>query len=269
MMNNVFTIKRFGALIRKECREYFGNFGLTVLSMTGAYVIYLLASLLTSSPPSVFSRLSLMVLWTAIALIFAPSKLYGTANHKKKGLHYVQLPVSALEKTISMFVVSYLCVTLSMLISLLAVDTLFYLLFPSRSSGFLLTNSWSFFPVKTFFDLFVIQSLFVLGNMVFKRQKVAKTFAVIMGVVFLVSFVMGIVIKAIGIEVIERLVETLLKDLPQEIAPGRIAEMRDLRLWSIQNSLIRTLLVIAHTVRGLVVASCWFGTYRLIKTTKY
>ena len=253
-MNNVFAIKRFGALVKKECREFFGNFGLTVLSMTGTYVIYLLASLLSSSPPSIVSRLSLMVAWTGFALVFAPSKLYGTANHKKMGLDYVQLPSSALEKTLSMFVVSYLCVTLSMLISLFAVDTLFYLLFPSRSAGFLLTDTYNIFSVKTFVDLFVIQSLFVLGNMVFKRQKVVKTFAVLIGFVFLLSFVMGLLVKAIGVEAVERWVEVVLKDFPQ---------------LSVQSSLVRTFVIITHAVRGLVVASCWLGTYRLIKTTKY
>ncbi|MDY0174648.1 MAG: hypothetical protein RBR62_05590 [Bacteroidales bacterium] len=268
-MNNVFAIKRFGALVKKECREFFGNFGLTVLSMTGTYVIYLLASLLSSSPPGILSRLSLIVVWTGLALVFAPSKVYGMANHKKMGLSYVQLPSSALEKTISMFVVTYLCVTLSMLISLFAVDTLFYLLFPSRSSGFLLTGSHSMFSIKTFFDLFVIQSLFVLGNMVFKRQKVVKTLAVLIGFVFLLSFVMGLLVKAIGIEVVERWIDTMLKDFPQEIEPGRIVGMRGLRLWSVENPLIRNFVFITDTVRGLVVASCWFGTYRLIKTTKY
>ncbi|MFA5497141.1 MAG: hypothetical protein WC232_03210 [Bacteroidales bacterium] len=268
-MNNVFAIKRFGALVKKECREFFGNFGLTVLSMTGTYVIYLLASLLSSSPPGILSRLSLIIVWTGFALVFAPSKVYGTANHKKMGLSYVQLPSSALEKTISMFVVTYLCVTLSMLISLFAVDTLFYLLFPSRSSGFLLTGSHSMFSIKTFFDLFVIQSLFVLGNMVFKRQKVVKTLAVLIGFVFLLSFVMGLLVKAIGIEVVERWIDTMLKDFPQEIEPGRIVGMRGLRLWSVENPLIRNFVFITDTVRGLVVASCWFGTYRLIKTTKY
>ena len=268
-MNNVFAIKRFGALVKKECREFFGNFGLTVLSMTGTYVIYLLASLLSSSSPGILSRLSLIVVWTGLALVFAPSKVYGMANHKKMGLSYVQLPSSALEKTISMFVVTYLCVTLSMLISLFAVDTLFYLLFPSRSSGFLLTGSHSMFSIKTFFDLFVIQSLFVLGNMVFKRQKVVKTLAVLIGFVFLLSFVMGLLVKAIGIEVVERWIDTMLKDFPQEIEPGRIVGMRGLRLWSVENPLIRNFVFITDTVRGLVVASCWFGTYRLIKTTKY
>ena len=156
-----------------------------------------------------------------------------------------------------------------MLISLFAVDTLFYLLFPSRSAGFLLTDTYNIFSVKTFVDLFVIQSLFVLGNMVFKRQKVVKTFAVLIGFVFLLSFVMGLLVKAIGIEVVVRWIDTMLKDFPQEIEPGRIVGMKGLRLWSVENPLIRNFVFITDTVRGLIVASCWFGTYRLIKTTKY
>ena len=191
-----------------------------------------------------------MVFMVAIALVFAPSKLYGTVNHKKKGLHYVQLPASVLEKTVSMFVVSFVCVTLSMLVSLFAAETLFYLLLPSRFSGSLFTDSIRMFTVKTFFDLFVIQSLFVLGNMVFKRQKVAKTFAVFMGFTVLLSLAAGLVIKAMGTEVLERFTDMLFEKLSQGTMESKMAG-------------------ITYGVSGLVAASCWFGTYRLIKTTKY
>ena len=269
-MNNVFTIKRFGALLLKECREFPANFGLTVLSMNGIYVVFLLASLLSSSSPGVFSRLTFIVFMTVMALVFSPSKLYGTVNHKKKGLHYAQLPASVLEKTLSMFVVRFVCVALSMLVSLFVVDTLFYLLFPSYTSGFLFANSWEgVFSGKVFFDMFLIQSLFVLGNMVFKRQKVAKTFAVLMGFALLLSIVAGLVIKSIGIEAVERFVEILLDNFPQELENSDWRGMGSLSSLLSQNSFVRALVIGKYSIGGLVTASCWFGTYRLIKTTKY
>ena len=198
-----------------------------------------------------------------MALVFSPSKLYGTVNHKKKGLHYAQLPASVLEKTLSMFVVSFVCVALSMLVSLFVVDTLFYLLFPSYTSGFLFANSWEgVFSGKVFFDMFLIQSLFVLGNMVFKRQKVAKH---LLYWDLLLLHSAGLVIKSIGIEAVERFVEILLDNFPQEL------ENSDWREWEVFPRCCRKFLCQGSVIGKYSIEHgiCWFGTYRLIKTTKY
>ncbi|MCZ2417927.1 MAG: hypothetical protein LC132_10335, partial [Burkholderiales bacterium] len=130
-MSNLFNIKRFYAFVCKEFRELPGKYGLTILSMIGGYLVLLLLLMMLGISVSPFTRMTVIMVYVMITIIFAPSKLYGNVNHARKGLCYAMLPVSALEKTISMFVINFLCTSILIVAGLFAADMLLYLIVPS------------------------------------------------------------------------------------------------------------------------------------------
>ena len=268
-MSNLFNIKRFYAFVCKEFRELPGKYGLTILSMIGGYLVLLLLLMMLGISVSPFTRMTVIMVYVMITIIFAPSKLYGNVNHARKGLCYAMLPVSALEKTISMFVINFLCTSILITAGLFAADMLLYLIVPSRMEGFLLNYETARLFGEELIELFFLQSIFILGNMVFKRQKVARTFISLIGIGFLLGLVMLLVFRAIGLENIERFADSILAEFPKEIDNWDILSYSTFNSTYRHIPLIRNIIIIAYSVTGLITATCWVGVYRLIKTTKY
>ena len=268
-MSNLFNLKRFCSLVRKECRELPGKYGLTIISMVGGYMIALILTMLTGVTVSPFKRMTMIVVLTAFIMIFAPSKLHGTVNHNRKGLGYVLLPVSTLEKTLSMFVLNSICTTVLILTGLFAADTLLYLVIPSHMGGFLINVTTSWLLGEQLIDLFFFQSFFILGNVLFKRQKVVRTFISLIGLFFLIFMVVIVVFKIVGFEAIENFAESMLSELPREMDNWNIINYNSFNNTYRHLPLIRNMIRISYTIYVVITAACWMGTYRLIKTAKY
>ncbi|HHV02842.1 MAG: hypothetical protein WCQ69_02255 [Bacteroidales bacterium] len=268
-MSNIFNIKRFCTLVRKECRELPGKCGLSILSMVGGYMIFIILTMLSGVSVSPSKRMAMIVVWTAVTVIFAPSKLHGNVNHSRKGLNYVLLPVSTMEKTLSMFVLNSICTTILILTGLFLADTLLYLIVPSRMTGFLINVETLNQLGRQLFDLFFIQSIFILGNVLFKRQKIAMTFISLIGIFFLLILVFIVVFRIIGFEALEHFTENILADLPREIDNWQVLSNRAFVNTYSHIPFVRNILIISYSIHGAVTAACWIGTYRLIKTTKY
>ncbi|MDD2290001.1 MAG: hypothetical protein PHT64_01120 [Bacteroidales bacterium] len=268
-MSDIFNVKRFNAFVCKELRELPGNYGLSILSMIGGYLFCLLVMMMLGASFSPFTRMTIIMVYVTITIIAAPSKLHGNVNHPRKGLAYIMLPVSALEKTLSMFVINFLCTTLIIVAGLFAADMLVFLIVPSRMEGFLLNNTTALFMGEGIIELFFLQSIFILGNMVFKRQKIVRTFISLLGIVFLFGLVMLLVFRIIGLENIERFADTILAEFPKEIDRWDIFSYRTFNSTYRNIPIIRNIIIVSYSVIGLITAACWVGVYRLIKTTKY
>lgn len=268
-MSNLFNIKRFQAFVYKEFRELPGKYGLTIIGMIGWYLLLLLLMMMLGSSVSPFTRMTMIMVLVTITIVVAPSKLHGYVNHTKKGLGYVMLPVSALEKTLSIFVINFICTTILVVAGLFVSDMLLYLIIPSRMGEFLLNDTTALLLGAELFDLFFLQSIFILGNMVFKRQKVVRTFTSLIGIVFIIGLFMLLVFRIIGLENIEKFANTILAELPKDIDDWNALSYKIYISTYWQIPIIRNIIIITYSVYGLITAACWAGVYRLIKTTKY
>jgi hypothetical protein len=270
-MNNIFNYKRFAAITAKEVREYFPNYGVSIISVLGVYLLFLVLPLLVGGSVSTLSRLNMIPMMIAIIMFVAPSKLYGTVNHSSKGLNYVLLPVSTLEKTLSMFFINALFTTLIMTAGLLILDTVVYLVMPLRLNEMLFTaNNMGILGIELV-SLVVIQSWFVLGNMLFKNQKVAKTILSLLGLVVLIGLLFLLIFHTIGYEQVSLFFEEQFSDMELNIdgTKVRIFGMGNMREVVKDLPIFRKIMTIQYILWAVIVLGCWTGTYRLIKTRKY
>jgi len=271
IMNNIFNFKRFCAITAKELREYFRNFGTSIISVMGIYLLFLAFPLFIGGSVSELSRINMIMFMTAVIMIIAPSKLYGTVNHYRKGLNYVLLPVSTLEKTLSMFLITAVYTTFIITAGLLILDTVVHLIIPSRLNEMLFTaHSMELMGIEII-SLLVIQSWFVLGNMLFRNQKVAKTILSLLGLVILTGLLLVFVFRIVGYEKVGLFIEEQFSDISLNIDGSKI------RVFGIGDSreilkaipIYKTMMTIQYILWAVISVGCWTGTYRLIKTRKY
>ena len=270
-MNNLFCFKRFCAITAKELREYFRNYGTSIISVMGIYLLFLLIPLLVGGSVSALSRINMIILMTAVIMIIAPSKLYGTVNHYRKGLNYVLLPVSTLEKTLSMFLMTAVYTTFIITAGLLILDTVVHLIIPLRLNEMLFTAHSMKIMGFELVSLLVIQSWFVLGNMLFKNQKVAKTILSLLGLVILIGLLFVLVFNIIGYDKVGMFFEEQFSDLALNIDGSkiRVFGIGDMREVIKDIPLFKKMMTIQYILWAVISLGCWIGTYRLIKTRKY
>ncbi|MFA5301959.1 MAG: hypothetical protein WC395_04665 [Bacteroidales bacterium] len=270
-MNNIFNFKRFAAITTKETGEYFRSYGVSVISVLGIYLLFFLLFLLEGGSVSTLSRINLISLMTAIIMVVAPSKLYGTVNHSRKGLNYVLLPVSTLEKTLSMFFMTTVFTTFIMTAGLLILDTVVYLIMPLRLNEMLFTTKTMGILGIEIISLVVIQSWFVLGNMLFKNQKVAKTILSLLGLVIFIGLLFLLTFHTIGYEKVGLFFEEQFSDMALNIdgSKVRIFGIGGMREVVKDLPIFRKIMTIQYILWAVIVLGCWTGTYRLIKTRKY
>lgn len=270
-MNNIFNFKRFCAIAAKEIREYSRNYGISIISILGIYLLFLVLPLLVGGSVSALSRINMIMLMTAVIMIVAPSKLYGTVNHHRKGLNYVLLPVSTLEKTLSMLFITAVFTTFITTAGLVILDTVVYLIMPLRLNEMLFTaHSLELMGIEIL-SLLVIQSWFVLGNMMFKNQKVAKTILSLLGLVILIGLLFLLIFHIIGYEKVGLIFEKQFSDMDMNIDGSkiRVLGMGDLREVVKDIPIFKKMMTIQHILWAVIGLGCWTGTYRLIKTNKY
>jgi hypothetical protein len=270
-MNNIFNFKRFVAITAKEVREYFRNYGSSIISVLVVYLLFLLIPLLVGGSANVLSRVNTIVALTAVIMIIAPSKLYGMVNHRSKGLNYVLLPVSALEKTLSMFFINAIYTTFIMIAGMLIIDTIVYLIVPLRLHEMLFTGRNMEIIGMEILSLLVLQSCFVLGNMLFKNKKVAKTILSLLGLVILVGLLFVLLFHIIGYEKVGLFFEEQFANMDLNIDGSkiRVLGMGDMREVVKDVPIFKKIMVIQNILWAVIGLGCWTGTYRLIKTRKY
>lgn len=277
MKHQFFDIKRFNLLLGKELRFFFRRYALDLLCIGGAYLLFWLLNVFFSrfgSEVHMFSRYMVVVAMTAVSMIMAPSKVYKTINHRRYGLDYALLPASTMEKTVSMFICSSLTCLVSTLVLLFALDALVACISPNLFTGTLLAWGSANFWIQTAVSMLYLQSFFVLGNMLFKSHKVGGTLVGLFGIGFVCSMLMGGVIAAIGPEQLVAWLERIVGNPENWSGVTRIDAMDFESMPDMFDQLtsipaIKKLLVVEYAGSFVIWALCWFGTFRLIKTTKY
>ncbi len=279
-MNNTFSFNRFKNLLLKDGKMYIRNYGTSLIVWCCLNAIFWIFNLLFGSETMPPIRFGMLCIWTALAMLMVPSKVYGNANLSREGVGFAMMPASSLEKFVSMFLYCAIVTPVIVFFGGYLVDTLLSL-FPfggfdkpirlytlneivSRmmtdnegvvQMGELSISAASLFPIgviRTSLYMGIIQwaALFMLGNMLFKKHKAGKTFACYLGISYLFSMLFGLLV--VSSDRIEQWLESL-EDLPAEEV---------VRLW--HNATIWGMIISI-----VITAVLLYFTYRKIKTQKY
>ncbi|MDP3436632.1 MAG: hypothetical protein Q8S04_05265 [Bacteroidales bacterium] len=192
-MKTTFNITRFGKLFKKEFVErapvIFKMMAVISLILIGIWLTSILFGtdiIFQTKIRSVY--IYLIVFGTAVV---APFAFYNDFNHTKKGLDYISLPASISEKFLSMFVLSLIIIPVIAFITVMFADTTIAIISPTYFSGFIFSDNLFF--SKLFYsipDLFILPSMCFLGNLIYRNNKVVKTFLSAAGVYILLAAIL-------------------------------------------------------------------------------
>jgi len=279
-MNNTFSFNRFKNLLLNDGKMYIRNFGSTLIVLCCMTAILWIFTLLFGKSADGVSRFAIIVASAALAMMLVPSKVYGKANLSREGVGFAMMPTSSLEKFVSMFIYCAIVTPIVVFFGGYLVDALLSL-FPfggfekpihiytlnevsrlmDNSSGVVRAGDMDI-PVDKVFHVgavrFVLYMLFVmwasiymLGNMIFKKHKAGKTFACYLGINYLISTIFGALFFA-NTERMERWAERF-----EDYAGDDVIRL-------LNNGTIMSVVIVI-----LITAVLLYFTYRKIKTQKY
>lgn len=202
-MNEFFSTNRYYKLLKKELTErapmiikIAGIFSLLLV----VYWLSMLLHLFNVYPISIVGRSSYLIFATFITMVIAPFNLYRSYNHPKKGIDYVLLPASVPEKFVSMLTNTVIILPLITFFSILLTDTILSTISPSMFPGYLINSIWS--TGKLFENVagtLIFQQGCILGNFLFKKNKVFKTMlsgaGLYIALALILVFVLSVVFK--------------------------------------------------------------------------
>ena len=283
-MNNTFNINRFGKVLKHDGLNFFPNLILALAILWAIpVVIYLFTALLPGDEEKdliyAFSRIDTISTLSTIALIIAPARLYKYCNDSRKGIGYAMLPASTLEKFLSMVIYCVIVTPIIYVAGALAIDSILaifngpyegfavsayfdkyaqinYVLENDQMHG-LLDDTWpifinslsaTFLILLNLFGTLLLSSIFMFGNMIFKKHKTGKMIGIL---IVLLIIIMIIVINYVACH--ETMFSQWDKDTASEILKRLIVIM--------MNAAIYTEIIVS--------ALLLWGTYRKIKTQKY
>ena len=283
-MNNTFNINRFGKILKHDGLNFFPNL-ILVLAILWAIpvIIYLFTALMPTEEDKdvfdAFSRIDIISTISSIALIIAPARLYKYCNDSRKGIGYAMLPASTFEKFLSMVIYCVIVAPIIYVAGALAIDSILalfngpyegfavsayfnkyaqinYVLGKDQLNG-LVDDTWPIFlnslspTVLVLLNLFgtlLLSSIFMFGNMIFKKRKTAKMIGILI-LLFIVFMI--VVINYVAHH------ETMFSEWDTDTASDILKRF-----------IIVTMNVVLYS-EIIVTALLLWGVYRKIKTQKY
>ena len=236
MNNDVFNMNRFGRYLVTDIKNAIARFGISLLVMATVSVTgYLIVGFLTLITGEgwhslgIMGRTAFLGITYMVLVLLAPAKIYGFVTDRKEGSEFLLVPASTLEKTISMILVCCIIMPFVFLAAYISLDQIICLLDSgcgqslivafneqrenllasfntmNLSTGNLLAGADNFTSPWLYVDdqieMFLI---FLLGALIFKNSKPAKT----IGSMILITIVLSMIIAPIATHgVIERFKE--------------------------------------------------------------
>ena len=268
IMKNVFDFSRFGKYFAYDLKRIRSSYGLTFLILAlmpvVLYVISTVFGLINGNGwavPSSQMRLPVFFLTTGALLLSYPASCYGFITEKKAGSSWLMLPASSFEKFLSMLVITM--VVLPVIYSLLyfGSDALLGLAGHGYGSGIAsslfqegggvnvvsVNGTGAGNGIYPLYMAFISTALtFLLGAVLFRKNKVVKTILCI----FALSFILSAVLVFLG----------------------RITDLewwRDSLLGADEDTVIHRVKVLANVASWTVVILLSLGTFLRIKTLKH
>lgn len=274
MKNDIFNLNRFGRYLMTDVRNAVSNYGISILVMAtlglSIDVFVGLFHMIVSEGwqgIGISARVPLFLLAFAVTLVSAPSKLFGHITEKKAGSAFLTLPVSTLEKTLSMVIVSCIMVPAAFVIVYLSID-LMVCSCDSTCGESLIEASTTFRadildslvcrhisdlsvvmnkpeslvnPLLYIDDIVGVSLLFLLGALLFKKSKIAKT----IGSIILICMVLSMIATPLLVSGIKYDMVQLM--LNNELTPVTFSQHFPVLTWICRN------LALADTINDTVI----------------
>ena len=286
-MNNTFNIQRFGKILKHDGLNFFPNFILSLAILWSIpVVIYLFTALMPTDGTvhiyDAMARINNIDFLLKIAIIIAPAILYKTCNDSRKGIGYAMLPASTLEKFLSMVIFCVIVTPIVYIAGALAIDSILALIngpydgfalsmyfdkfsqieysFEQHGTKVMLDDalpliisnlSPAFMRVLSILGTLMLSSIFMFGNMIFKKRKTGKMIGILilLFIIFMIIFINYVANN----EAFANYFEQINEDNVSEFI---------IRL-------IRIMMNVAMYTEIVVSAVLLWGIYRKIKTQKY
>ena len=221
-MNNTLNINRLGKVIKRDGASFAQNLGLALIILWAIPVIIWLFGNMTpfNGKMDPFSRLGIIGTLRNILIIIAPARLYKYCNNSRQGMGYAMMPASSLEKFISMVFYCIIVAPIVYIVGALAVDSVLALIGGSYE-GFAVpayfdkyaqlkhaldnkmflseedyssvndSISLSFFITLKIASVIMLSSIFMFGNMVFKKHKTGKMIGILilLSIISMIAFI--------------------------------------------------------------------------------
>lgn len=190
-MNEIFSLNRFGKLLKNDfvrcLPKGYGTLISFLCIMPGLWAIN---AFIVGNTMPVSGRVLGIILSTMFATFFSIFKLYGHANHKKKGVDFTMLPASALEKLLSMILIGSLAIPVLFFLSAYILDGILATIPVNAYQGYIAPDTFftgRFFENTGIFILFL--SFALCGNMLFRKAKGAQTILSVLGLFMLIGYI--------------------------------------------------------------------------------
>lgn len=274
MKNDIFNLNRFGRYLMTDVRNAVSNYGISILVMAtlglSIDVFVGLFHMIVSEGwqgIGISVRVPLFLLAFAVTLVSAPSKLFGHITEKKAGSAFLTLPVSTLEKTLSMVIVSCIMVPAAFVIVYLSID-LMVCSCDSTCGESLIEAATTFRadildslvcrhiselsvvmnkpeslvnPLLYIDDIIGVSLLFLLGATIFRKSKIAKT----IGSIILICMVLSMIATPLLVSGIKYDMVQLM--LNNELTPVTFSQHFPVLTWICRN------LALADTINDTVI----------------
>lgn len=229
-MNNVFNINRFGKVLAKDGADFFPKFGWPLVILIAIPLLFwILGFIEKDTTIGIDTRKLLIIKLCLLGVLLVPARLYRDYNDSKKGMAHALLPASSLEKFLSMIIFCMIVTPIVILFGNVVLDIILTIIPHSPYQGYLWqatdfnyftrVNSLfeidgMFFPNEyndaiinkvnemssisfSIFSLIGITSIFMLGNMLFKKHKTTKTIGILV-LIFFVAIISTFIFIANG-----------------------------------------------------------------------
>ena len=204
-MNNKFDFKRFKQVIAEDWKLYFRRFGITLTVWTCLPIVIWITSLVFGMVVEPEPRAGFIFAFIFATVMTVPAHVYGKANLSRDGASFAMLPATSSEKFLSMVLFCSIVTPIFCGLGAWAIDSLLTLL---PFGGFIKyitipdTELLGYAIFSVVLAFFLESSLFMLGNMIFKKRKTGKTFAWLLLILFVLTLIIQIPFIMEGLEYI-------------------------------------------------------------------
>jgi len=220
-MNNTLDFNRLGKVIKHDGASFAQNLGLALIILWSIPLVIWLFSSLTPGNDHIdpYSRISIISTLGTILLIMAPARLYKYCNDSRQGIGYAMMPASSLEKFLSMVFYCVIVAPIIYLAGALAIDSILSVL-GGPYEGFAISDYFNILsqlrdtlrykammsddgctlllscisPTTIVFSkilsILTLSSIFMFGNMVFKKHKTGKMIGVLILLFIIIMIIM-------------------------------------------------------------------------------
>lgn len=186
-------MQRLGRLTLLDLRYGTGKVWPAGAVMAGLYIAYWVIMLLTGQAVTPGDRIPVLYVAAQFFAFCVPAAVYGYVNNPSDGIGYAMLPVRVWVKFAAMMLVSVIVIPLTFYIGIYVLDCLLTAVGGGRGfSGMVWSTDSGISPGGFWYDfgkICLYQSVFVLGNLVLRKHKVALT---VLAMLFLHGLCIGV-----------------------------------------------------------------------------